>query len=226
MVLPLIIGIALIGILFTFRNEIKAFAQDFRQEKTADELLEQQTIDERGALANTTAFFLGEQGLLDLQKAEADRIATNQSIVTALTETIPANVDQFIKDAQLNIDNSIAGVNATLAEAQKNLEQFAQEAQTNIVESSNSLFEDITNFFGSFGGQQDVKPIATNVVDDPKIMTQDGKTFDLSFLTSAEDLEANKLTSFTGNQLVTTNDPIVDSTSSAGDRFSGTGSLR
>jgi len=224
MVLPLIIGIALIGILFTFRNEIKAFAQDFREDKTEEELLTQQTRDERGALANTTAFFLGEQGLLDLQAQEEKRIATNQSIVTALTETIPANVDQFIKDAQLNIDNSIAGVNATLAEAQKNLEQFAQEAQANIVESKDNLFNDITNFFGSFGGQQDVKPIATNVVDAPKIMTQDGKTFDLSFLTSVEELEENS--GFTGAQIVTTNDPIVDSTSSTSSRFSGTGSLR
>lgn len=206
MVLPILLAIAFIGLLFTFRNEISAFAQDLR--KSPEEEAQQKIIDERGGLVNTSAFIFGEEGRVQINTAIDETIQTAQT-----------NVAQFIKDAQTNIDLGIAGVNTTLAEAQKNLEQFAKDAQTNIVESSNSVFEDITNFFGSFGGQQDLKPIATVIETAPKIMTQDGKTFDLSFLTSVEELEENKI--FSGSNVVTLKEPVSEDT-----RFSGSGSLR
>ncbi len=71
MVLPLIITVGLIAVVVLFQKQIKAFADDLRSKANDPENIEKQkVIDERGAVANTQAFFLGEKGLEDLKKAD------------------------------------------------------------------------------------------------------------------------------------------------------------
>ena len=187
MVLPIIIGIAVIGLIITFRDQIKTFVNDLQKESTPAEVDRQQVIDERGALANTRAFIFGE-GIF--KEAEENKI----------------KVDQFIKDAQTNIDLGLQGVNTSLVEAQQNLEKFAQESQANIVktvddsskafnESLSGAQDNITKFFSDsalniqnfFGGQSMPKAIATTIPTNPPLTTKSGTpVIDLSFLTSVE----------------------------------------
>jgi len=165
MVLPIIIGIAVIALLFTFKDQIKAFADRSLKEETVEEKEKQETIDERGAFANTQAFLLGEKGLADLQaQSEANKLLINK----------------FITDSQMNIDQALTGVNETLVEAQKNLANFAQESKTTIVSNVNQFQKDVNknvsgfgegiakffedsriNLENIFGGQAKPKPVAT-----------------------------------------------------------------
>jgi len=165
MVLPIIIGIAVIGLLITFREQIKAFADRSLQEKTPEEVEKQTVIDERGAFANTQAFILGEKGLKDLQdQSEANKLLINK----------------FITDAQANLAQIPTGVSNTLVEAQKNLQTFADESKATIVSNVNQFQQDVNknisgigegigkffedsriNLENIFGGQAKPKPVAT-----------------------------------------------------------------
>jgi len=172
MVLGIIVIVALIATAFTFRNELKGFAQDLRKEKTP----EQEARDERGAVQNTQAFILGEKGLADLQaESELNRM----------------KIDQFIKGSQTQIDQIVTGVNTSLAESQKQLQNFADQSQQNIINSQKQISDalDVTkSAFGTasneiitgfgvagnqivsfFGGQQEPKEVQTQVQQTPKI---------------------------------------------------------
>jgi len=194
MVLPIIIGIAVIALLFTFRDQIKAFADQSLKEPTTEEVEQQTKIDERGAVQNTQAFLLGEKGLADLQaSSEANKIA----------------IAKFISDAQKNIDIGVMGVSQTLVQAEKNLSTFAKESQETIVSSVSQFQKDVdknisgigasifqfgvdtrTNLENIFGGQTMPKAIATTVSPTPILTTKQGTAIpDLSFLTPVETLE-------------------------------------
>lgn len=190
MVLPIIIGIAVIGLLFTFRDQIKAFADNINKEKTPQEVEKQTEIDERGAFANTQAFILGEKGLKDLQdQSEANKLLINK----------------FITDAQANLAQIPTGVSNTLVEAQKNLQTFADESKATIVtnvtqfqkdvdKNISGIGESVTKFFSDsalnienfFGGQATPKAIATSISPTQKLTTKSGGTIDLSFIQSVE----------------------------------------
>jgi len=194
MVLPIIIGIAVIGLIVLFRDQIKAFADQSTKEKTTEEVERQKTIDERGAVQNTQAFLLGEKGLADLQAtSEANKIL----------------IQKFISDANINLQSNITGVSNTLVEAEKNLTKFATESQETIVSNVNQFQKDVdknisgiresifqfgvdtrTNLENIFGGQKMPKAIATTVNPTPTLTTKQGTTIpDLSFLTPVETLE-------------------------------------
>jgi len=161
MVLPIIIGLALLALLFTFRDEIKAFAEGLGKPQTEEEIAQ----DERGAIENTKRFIFGEGTIDELNRqSEQNKIA----------------IDKFILDAQQNLQSNITGVNTTLIEAQKNLSTFAEQSkqtiQTNvnqfqidvnknvsgIGESFSQFIEDSRlNLTNIFGGQAKPKAIPT-----------------------------------------------------------------
>jgi len=188
MVLPIIIGIAVIALLFTFRDQIKAFADNINKESTPEEVEQEKIVTERGAIKNTQAFILGEKGLADLDKqSEANRIL----------------IDKFLTDSQMNIDQAVSGVNETLVQAQQNLERFATESQATITKNVNQFQKDVdtnisgigsnvTKFFSEaslnlsnfFGGQATPKAVATSISPKPALTTKQGSPIpDLSFLT-------------------------------------------
>ncbi len=208
MVLPLVITVGLVAVVLLFRNQIKGFADDLRSKANDPATIERQKkIDERGALENTQAFFLGEQGLKDLKESEAQR---------------EAKFNQFLADSQKNISSIATGVNTNLVTAQQNLEKFAQESQKNIATSIDETTKNIDtgikatqtaidtsirntqtaidtsvkgtfDFFGNifknpFGGQSTPKEVITNPPTStatPKITTSPKGSIgiDLSFLT-------------------------------------------
>jgi hypothetical protein len=217
MVLPLIITGGLIVVVLLFKDQIKGFADDLRSKANDPENIEKQKkIDERGALENTQAFFLGEQGLKDLKTR---------------TEQNEARVNQFIKDSQTNLDSIVTGVNTSLVASQQNLEKFAEKSQQNIAKSINetgekidtgikatqtaidtsiketqtnidSTFKGAQDFFGNlfnnpFGGQSGSKTVVTQT---PKSTTpppvtvspKSGSGIDLSFLTPNTSFSVNK----------------------------------
>ena len=190
MVLPIIIGIAVIALLFTFRDQIKAFADDLQKEKTTEEVAQEKVITERGAVANTQAFILGEKGLADLQ---------------ATSEANKLLIEKFLTESQMNIDQALTGVNTSLVQAQKDLAKFAEESKTTIVTNVTQFQKDvdknvlgiqegIDKFFSDsalniqnfFGGQATPKAIATSISPTQKITTKSGGTIDLSFLQGVE----------------------------------------
>ena len=159
-----LIAIGVIAVaLFTFRDQIKNALDDLRKPKTEQEVVR----EERGAIENTQAFILGEQGLADLKAtSEANKIA----------------IDKFFKDAQTNLQSNITGVNETLVQSQQNLEKFAQESQATIVSNVNQFQKDVaTNVSGIgeglgkffeesrlnleniFGGQAKPKPVSISI---------------------------------------------------------------
>ena len=210
MVFQIILLIGVAGLAFFFREDLALFLRGLKAGA--------QTTQDVGGVVSTVTTGI-EQAGKNLASNLTLTVQPDTPIFGSETGILGSkSVEQFLKDAQTNLDSNIAGVNATLVDAQKNLEQFANDAQKNIVESGNQIFEDITNFFSSFGGQTETKPIATSVESTPKIMTQDGQTFDLSFLTPVEELEDSG--GFVGANVVTTNEPIEST------RFSGSGSLR
>ena len=200
MVLPIIIGIAVIGLLITFREQIKAFADRSLKEKTPEEVEKQDRIDDRGAFANTQAFLLGEKGLAD---------------ITAQSEANKLLIEKFITDSQKNIDQALTGVNESLVNAQKNLQTFADESKATIVTNVTQFQKDvdtnisgigegITKFFEDsrlnleniFGGQTTPKAVATSISPVQKITTKSGGTIDLSFIQSVEPIsgQGSKIT--------------------------------
>jgi len=222
MVLGIIVIVALIGLALTFRNEIKDAFADFRKEPTEQEV----ERTERGAVENTQAFILGEEGLANLKEQSAqNKIA----------------IDKFISEAQANLTSNITGVSETLVQAQKNLETFAQESQANIVKtvddsskafqtSISGIGENINKFFADtslniqniFGGQAVPKAVATTIPTSPVLTTKQGTpVIDLSFLTSVETLEGQ------GSKVETEEaEMIVQTDRVTSSRFGGSGSLR
>jgi len=208
MVLPLIIAGGLVVVVLMFRDQIKNFADDLRSKSNDPENIERQkVIDQRGALENTQAFILGEQGLKDLKEQSAQ----NKQAIT-----------NFITESQTQLNQAVTGVNTTLAQSQKQLEEFASQSQQNIAKSINetgktidtgikatqtaidtSIKETQTNidssikgtqdFFGNlfnnaFGGQSSPKAVVTETPKSvvPPNITQSPKGsigIDLSFLT-------------------------------------------
>jgi len=130
MVVGIIVIVALIGLVFTFQSQIKDAFADFRKPKTEQEVERM----ERGAVENTQAFILGEEGLANLKAtSEANKIA----------------IDKFISDSQRNIDLGIQGVNQTLVDSQKNLQKFAEESTETIAKNVNQFQKDVaTNVSG------------------------------------------------------------------------------
>ena len=221
MVLPIIIGIAVIALVVLFRDQIKAFADQSLKEKTPEEVEKQTKIDERGAFQNTQAFLLGEKGLADL---------------TAQSEANKLLIEKFLSDSQMNIDQALTGVNETLVEAQKNLANFADESKATIVTNVTQFQKDVDknimgigsglegiksgifqfgvdtriNLQNLFGGQATPKAIATSITPTQKITTKSGGTIDLSFIQGVEpisgqgskieeeELEVKAITSRTG----------------------------
>jgi hypothetical protein len=216
MVLPLIITGGLIVVVLLFKDQIKNFADDLRDKsKDPANIEKQKKIDERGAIENTQAFILGEQGLKDLK----ERTAQNE-----------AKVNQFLTDAQTNLNLAVTGVNTSLVQSQQNLENFAKQAQENIAKSINetgenidtgikatqtaidtsiketqtsidSTFKGAQDFFGNlfnnpFGGQSASKVVVTETpksVVPPKITTSPKGSIgiDLSFLTPNTSLKSD-----------------------------------
>lgn len=132
MVLPLLIAGGLVIIVIMFKDQIKGFADDLRRDSNDPEnIAKQKKIDERGALENTQAFFLGEQGLQDLK----DRTAQNEAKVNQFLLDSQANLNTISAGAKLKIDESIGAVNTSLVQSQQQLEKFANEAQVNIAKS-------------------------------------------------------------------------------------------
>jgi len=221
MVLPIIIGIAVIALVVLFRDQIKAFADRSLKEKTPEEVQRETVITERGAFQNTQAFLLGEKGLADL---------------TAQSEANKLLIEKFLSDSQMNIDQALTGVNETLVEAQKNLANFADESKATIVTNVTQFQKDVDknimgigsglegiksgifqfgvdtriNLQNLFGGQATPKAIATSITPTQKITTKSGGTIDLSFIQGVEpisgqgskieeeELEVKAITSRTG----------------------------
>lgn len=143
MVIGFILPIAIIGLLLIFRDQIKAFADDFSKDKTEEEIETQKEQDERGALENTKRFILGE-GTVDRLNAqsEANSIAINK----------------FIADANKNLESNLTGINTSLVNAQQQLETFAQESQQTIVSNVNQFQKDVdTNISGIGAGLEDIR---------------------------------------------------------------------
>jgi hypothetical protein len=183
MVIGFIIPIAIIALIFTFRDQIKAFADDLGKEKSPEEVETQRATDERGALENTKRFILGE-GTVDRLNAqsEANAIAINK----------------FIADANKNLESNLTGINTTLVNAQKQLETFAQESQqtiaTNVTQFQKDVDKNVSGIgagisdigasifqFGAdtrlnleniFGGQAKPKPVATTQAFSPSSSNQ------------------------------------------------------
>jgi len=194
MVLPLIIAGGLVVIVIMFRDQIKGFADDLRTKSNDPVAIEKQTkIDERGAVENTQAFFLGEQGLEDLKT----RTKENEARVNQFLKDSQANLNTISAGAKLKIDESIGAVNTTLVQSQQQLETFAKQSQDNIANSINetqknidtsikgtqeaidtsikntqtsidTTFKGAQDFFGnifntSFGGQKPTKPVVKQI---------------------------------------------------------------
>jgi len=222
MVLPIIIGVAVIALVVLFRDQIKAFADKSLKEETVEEKEKQDKIDDRGAFANTQAFLLGEKGLAE---------------ITAQSEANKLLIDKFLADSQMNIDQALTGINTSLVQAQKDLSNFADQSKTTIVSNVNQFKKDVDknvsgigsglddikqgifqfgvdtrlNLEKIFGGQVTPKAIATTVTQTPPITTKKGTpVIDLSFLqgvepisgqgskVTEEELEVKAITSRTG----------------------------
>ncbi|MBA7492250.1 hypothetical protein ES702_02799 [subsurface metagenome] len=91
---------------------------------------------------------------------------TQTNIDNALTNASTA-VTTTINQAQTNFDNNIAGINQGAEQVVTDLDQFAKDSQQNIVDSINNInktFSDgLTDIFSIFGGQQTTKQVITSI---------------------------------------------------------------